>query len=67
MKKLSLAVLGAAVVALVAASSAAAFTPSNAYYAKQWYLGEDNAFDAWAVPPPFDPVKVAIVDSGVEC
>jgi subtilisin family serine protease len=66
-KKLSLAVLGAAVVALVAASSAAAFTPTNAYYAKQWYLGEDNAFDAWAVPPPFDPVKVAIVDSGVEC
>jgi subtilisin family serine protease len=66
-KKLSLAVLGAVVVALVAASSAAAFTPSNAYYAKQWYLGEDNAFDAWAVPPPFDPVKVAIVDSGVEC
>jgi subtilisin family serine protease len=66
-KKLSLAVLGAVVVALVAASSAAAFTPTNAYYAKQWYLGEDNAFDAWAVPPPFDPVKVAIVDSGVEC
>jgi subtilisin family serine protease len=66
-KKLSLAVLGAVVVALVAASSAAAFTPTNTYYAKQWYLGEDNAFDAWAVPPPFDPVKVAIVDSGVEC
>jgi subtilisin family serine protease len=66
-KKLSLPLLGAVVVALVATSSAAAFTPSNAYYAKQWYLGMDDAFDAWAAPPPFDQVKVAIVDSGVDC
>ncbi len=67
MKKLSLAVLGAVVVALVAASSAAAFTPTNTYYAKQWYLGMDNAFDAWAAPPTFDRVKVAIIDSGIDC
>ena len=59
--------LGAVVAALVAASSAAAFTPSNAYYPKQWYLGQDNAFDAWAAPPMLDPVKVAVVDSGVDC
>ena len=52
MKKLSLAVLGAVVVAFVAASSAAAFTPTNTYYAKQWYLGMDNAFDAWAAGIP---------------
>jgi len=57
----------AAVVALVAASAAAAFTPSNSYYPKQWYLDQDHAFDAWAAPPPLQPVKVAIVDSGVEC
>ena len=67
MKKLSLAVLGAVVVALVAATSAAAFTPTNTYYAKQWYLGMDNAFDAWAAPPTFDRVKVAIIDSGIDC
>ncbi|HEX3453606.1 MAG TPA: S8 family serine peptidase [Gaiellaceae bacterium] len=68
MKKLRVALLGAVVAALVAASSAAAFTPSNQYYAKQWYLGQDNAFDAWDAPPPFDAtVKVAIVDSGVDC
>jgi subtilisin family serine protease len=60
-------VLGAMLAALVAASSAAAFTPSNAYYAKQWYLSQDNAFDAWSAPPTFDPVKVAIIDSGVDC
>jgi subtilisin family serine protease len=28
----------------------------------------DNAFDAWpAAPPTFAPVKVAIIDSGVDC
>ncbi len=59
--------LGAIVAALVAASSAAAFTPANTYYGKQWYLGQDNAFDAWASPPMLDPVKVAVVDSGVDC
>lgn len=54
--------------ALVAASSASAFTPTNAYFAKQWYLGQDHAFDAWpTVPPAFQPVKVGIVDSGVDC
>jgi subtilisin family serine protease len=67
-KKLWLALFGAGVAALVAASSAAAFTPTNQYYAKQWYLGQDSAFDAWPVSPPlFGPVKVAIIDSGVDC
>jgi subtilisin family serine protease len=66
-KRLRLALLGAVVAALVVTSSAAAFTPSNAYYAKQWYLDQDNAFDAWPSPPLFAPVKVAVVDSGVDC
>ena len=67
MMKSRVAVLGAVVAALVAASSAAAFTPSNPYYAKQWYLGADHAFDAWPAPPTFAPVKIGIVDSGVDC
>lgn len=67
MKKSRVALLGAVVVALVATSAAAAFTPTNAYYAKQWYLSQDNAFDFWSDPPTLDPVKVAIVDSGVDC
>jgi subtilisin family serine protease len=68
-KKVSVALLAAVVAALVATSSAAAFTPSNQYYAKQWYLAQDNAFDAWDSPPQFapTPVKVAVVDSGVDC
>src|ERR1043165_1155118 len=65
--KLGVALLGAVTAALVATSSAAAFTPTNAYFAKQWYLSQDSAFDAWPSPPPLDPVKVAIVDSGVDC
>ena len=68
MKKLRRALLGAGVFALVAASSAAAFTPSNQYYGKQWYLGQDHAFDAWPTqPPPLALVKIGIVDSGVDC
>jgi subtilisin family serine protease len=66
-KKLRLALPGAVAAALVATSAAAAFTPSNTYYGKQWYLAQDHAFDAWPAPPTFDPVKVAIVDSGVDC
>jgi hypothetical protein len=58
---------GVLAAALIAASSAAAFTPSNPYYGKQWYLNQDNAFDAWPSPPPLESVKVAIVDSGVDC
>jgi subtilisin family serine protease len=65
--KMTVALVGAVGAALVATSSAAAFTPTNAYYAKQWYLDQDKAFDAWPAPPTFDPVKVAIIDSGVDC
>ena len=28
---------------------------------------QDNAFDAWAAPPMLDPVKVAVIASGVDC
>ena len=67
-KKLRLAVPVAVAAALVATSSAAAFTPTNTYYPKQWYLEQDQAFDAWpTAPPPLQPVKVALIDSGVDC
>lgn len=54
-------------VALVAAATAAAFTPSDPFYPRQWYLGQDRAFDAWQTPPQLTPVKVAVIDSGVDC
>ncbi len=65
---MKVALLGAVVAALAAAAPAAAFTPANTYYAKQWYLASDHAFDAWQAPPAgLAPVKVAIVDSGLDC
>ncbi len=67
MKKLRLALPAAVAAALVATSAAAAFTPTNTYYPKQWYLAQDQAFDAWPTMPALQPVKVALIDSGVEC
>jgi hypothetical protein len=66
-KKLGLMLPATVAVALAAAASAAAFTPPNPYYAKQWYLADDHAFDAWTAPPALQPVKVAVIDSGVDC
>jgi subtilisin family serine protease len=55
------------VAALVVAAPAAAFTPADPLAPKQWYLADDHAFDAWAIPPTnLVPVKVAIVDSGID-
>ncbi len=65
MLRLVLLVAGAA---LAIAAPAAAFTPTDPLAPKQWYLQQDHAFDAWATPPTtLAPVKVAIVDSGVDC
>jgi subtilisin family serine protease len=54
--------------ALAVAAPAAAFTPTNPLAPRQWYLQDDHAFDAWPTPPTnLAPVRVAIVDSGVDC
>jgi subtilisin family serine protease len=56
-----------AVATLVVAAPAAAFVPTDPLAPKQWYLADDHAFDAWATPPTdLVPVKVAIVDSGID-
>jgi subtilisin family serine protease len=60
------ALLLVAVAALAAAAPAAAFAPADPLASKQWYLADDHAFDAWPAPPTLAPVKVAIVDSGVD-
>jgi subtilisin family serine protease len=55
--------------ALTLVASAAAFTPTDPLTPQQWYLTQDHAFDAWVEPPPltiFTPIKVAIVDSGID-
>jgi Subtilase family len=62
------ALLALVALAFVAAAPAAAFVPTDPLAAKQWYLQDDHAFDAFPEPPTtLQPVKVAIVDSGVDC
>jgi subtilisin family serine protease len=62
------ALLLAVLAALVLAGTAAAFTPTDPLAAKQWYLQDDHAFDAWPDgPPALAPVKVGVIDSGIDC
>src|SRR5581483_9736270 len=60
---LLLALCGAA---LVAASTASAFDNTEPLAARQWYLTRDSAWDFWDKPPTLTPVKVAVIDSGVD-
>jgi hypothetical protein len=43
-----------------------AFTPTDPLASKQWYLQQDHAFDLWTDVPVLAPVKVAIIDSGID-
>jgi subtilisin family serine protease len=43
-----------------------AFATPDPLAARQWYLGQIRAFDAWVQPPALGPVRVAIVDSGID-
>jgi subtilisin family serine protease len=55
------------IAALAAAAPAAAFAPADPFAPRQWYLADDRAFDAWATPPAsLVPVRVAIIDSGID-
>ena len=43
-----------------------AFEPNDPLAPRQWYLGAIRAFDFWPDAPLQPPVRVAIVDSGVD-
>ncbi|MBA2461790.1 MAG: hypothetical protein H0V45_08525, partial [Actinobacteria bacterium] len=66
-------VLAALVMALVFPHAGAAaverrlaFVPEDPLAAKQWYLLANRAFDFWPAPPLLPPVRVAVIDSGVD-
>jgi subtilisin family serine protease len=43
------------------------YVPSDPLAPKQYYLGQDHAFDAFGAElPPVAPVRVAIIDSGID-
>ncbi len=43
-----------------------AFAPNDPLLPFQWYLPAIHAFDAWTALPAMPPVRVAIVDSGID-
>jgi len=50
-----------------ATSSRAGFVPSDPLAPKQYYLAQDHAFDAFPIElPVVNPVRVAIIDSGID-
>jgi Subtilase family len=54
--------------ALLAAAGAAAFDNTEPFAAQQWYLTKDQAWDFWpTVPTNLAPIKVAVIDSGIDC
>jgi subtilisin family serine protease len=59
-------VLFAVLAALSVPAVAAAFTNGEPYAAKEWYLDRDQAWSFWPAMPSLEPVKVAIVDSGID-
>jgi subtilisin family serine protease len=60
------AVPGVAWVERIRASRRPTFTPNDPFVVRQWYLNRINAFDAWLQPPTLTPVRVAVLDSGID-
>jgi subtilisin family serine protease len=59
----------AALVALVLAGTAGAapvYVPNDPLAPRQWYLAKDRAFDYWTDLPQLSPVRVAVIDSGID-
>jgi subtilisin family serine protease len=43
-----------------------AFTPTDPLTSKQWYLSYSGFYAPWITLPSFEPIPVAVVDSGVD-
>jgi subtilisin family serine protease len=61
------AFLAALLAAFALPASAAAYTPTDPLVKYQWYLAQDHAFDWFGdTLPMLSPVRVAIIDSGLD-
>jgi hypothetical protein len=58
--------LAIAALALVLPAASLAFDNNEPLAAKQWYLEQDNAWSFWQAPPRLFPVRVAVIDSGID-
>jgi subtilisin family serine protease len=52
--------------ALALPALALAFTNTEPLAAQQWYLEQDRAWSYWPTQPTLKPVKVAVIDSGID-
>jgi subtilisin family serine protease len=43
-----------------------AFTPTDPFYIRQWYVPRVRGFDAWALRPALPGTRVAVIDSGID-
>jgi hypothetical protein len=43
-----------------------AFDPGDPLASRQWYTAATHAYDAWELLPPLAPVRVAVIDSGID-
>jgi subtilisin family serine protease len=43
-----------------------AFTPTDPLVSKQWYLPYSGFYAPWVTLPAFEPIPVAVIDSGVD-
>jgi subtilisin family serine protease len=53
-------------VALAVPAVAAAFANTEPDAAREWYLEQDQAWSFWPTMPTLAPIKVAIIDSGID-
>jgi subtilisin family serine protease len=58
--------LCAVAAALLAPALALAFGNTEPLAAQQWYLAQDRAWTYWPQQPTLAPVKVAVIDSGID-
>ncbi len=59
-------VLALAALALALPAAAAAFDNTEPYAAQEWYLAQDSAWSFWPTAPQLFPIKVAVIDSGID-
>jgi len=61
-----LAVAALALTLAGTASAASSSLPNDPYVPRQWYLGRDHALDVFDAAKQLFPVRVAVIDSGVD-
>ena len=67
MRRAALAAIALGLVLPGVAGARPSFTPSDPLATKQYYLAQDHAFDAFGdTLPVLNPVRVAIIDSGID-